>query len=262
MQAQYVGTTVRIANEFTDSGDLVDPTTVTFKLRAPGATTSVDFVYGVAPEVVRDSIGVYRFDYEPLVPGTFVYSWFGDGVSDAGDLGFFEVLAINLMTQRVPAYMSSADLDVRVGAAKVDELFGDLGTGVRDSTTVNTILIEAEDFAATRMIKSWNIEQVNQMAARDETFRGQVAWVALELATERRPEFLAEDGKGRYWMQYLRAKEHFDALAKSKIASPAEVAVGKNKQSGGSLSAAAQPPPAPRFTWAPDKNNPQGSGGF
>lgn len=258
MQAQYVGTTVRIITEFSDSGELLDPTTVSFTLKVPGGAT-LTYVYGTDAEVIRDGAGAYRFEYVPDVAGTFVYIWTGTGDVDAVEPGFFEVLASASL--RTPKYMTSADLDARTGAAKIDELFCDDGSGIRNSVTVNTILVEAEDFAATRMLKAWTIDQINQMAATDETFKAQVAWVAIELASERRSEFLAEDGKGRYWMQYMRAKEHFDALAKSKIASAAETTVGRSKQAGGSLSPTVTPP-MPRFTWAPDKFNPSGHGGF
>ncbi len=261
MQAQYVGTMVRIANVFTDSGVPLDPTTVTFALKIPDDPVVVSYVYGVDPEIIRESAGVYRVDYVPLVPKTFVFTWTGTGAVEAVELGLFEVLPAQSAAIRVPGYMTSADLDARVGAAKIDELFSDDGSGIRDSVTVNTLLIEAEDFAATRMLKSWGIDQVNDMASLDESFRAQVAWVAIELASERRSEFLAEDGKGRYWAQYTRAKEHFDALAKSKIASAAETTVGKSKQTGGGLNPPVQQP-VPRFTWASDKYNPYGRGGF
>ena len=44
-----------------DVGDkAVDPTTVTFMWRTP-AGTETSYVYGVASEVARDAVGVYRF---------------------------------------------------------------------------------------------------------------------------------------------------------------------------------------------------------
>ncbi len=257
MQAQYVGTTVRIVNAFSDSGVPTDPTVIVMTLKLPSGTTTT-YTYGVSPELTRLGTGEYRFEFVPSLAGQYLYVWIGTGAVIAQEPGVFEVLATAI---RTPAYMSSADLDKRVSASKIDELFDDDGDSIRDSIVVAAVLVEAEDFAATRMLKSWTIEQINQMAATDETFRAQVAWVALELATERRSEFLAEDGKGRYWQQYMRAKEHFDALAKSKIASAAEATVGKNKQSGGSLSPTVQQPPG-RFTWAPDKYNPYGKGGY
>jgi hypothetical protein len=260
MQAQAVGTTVRITNVFTDSGELLDPDVVTLTLKAPGAD-AVIYTYGTDIEVIKDGTGEYRFEYVPAIPGTFVYVWSGVGTLDATTPGFFEVLPGAITALRTPKYMTSADLDARIGATKVDELFCDDGSGVRDSVIVNTFLVEAEDFAATRMIRSWAPDQVAQMATYDETFKGQVAWVACELASERRHEFLDNEGKGRYWAQYMRAREHFDLLSKSRISSAAEATIGANKQSGGRLSPTITPP-ASRFLFAPDKNNPTGHGGF
>lgn len=261
MQAQPVGTTVRIVNSFTDSGELLDPDVVTLQLKAPGSDAQT-FVYGTDPEIIKDNVGEYRFEYVPAVAGTFVYVWTGSGADlNAVTPGFFEVTPAAIAALRMPAYMSSVDLDARIGARKVDELFDDDGDMVRDAVTVNTLLVEAEDFAASRMLKGWNIEQINLMAAKDEAFRAQVAWVAIEMASERRSEFLAEDGKGRYWAQYTRAKEYFDAIAKGQVASAAEVTVGTNKQTGGGLSPTITPP-ASRFIFAPDRFNPTGHGGF
>lgn len=261
MQAQYVGTLVRIFNEYSDSGTLIDPTVVRVALRVPDASAPLTFTYGVDAQVQRDSVGLYRFEYEPQVPGTFVYSWFGDGTVNAQSFGFFEVLQSNIMTMRAPSYLTSADLDNRIGAARVDQLFDDDGDGVRDAVVVNAILLEAEDLAAASMLKAYGADGVVLLGRNDETFKGQVAWIAAELASERRGEFVAEDGKGRYWAQYQRAKEYLAALSKAQIKSAGESVAGPSRQAGGTVSPRLQPD-TPRFIFAPDRNAPNGRGGF
>jgi hypothetical protein len=260
MKPAVVGSLIRLQGMFDVDGEAIDPESLVLSLRIPGGDT-LTFVYPTATEITREEEGVYNFDYVPMTAGTYVYSWNASANLEVTSLGVFEVVTDSVLT-RAPKYMTSADLDARIGAAKVDQLFDDDGDSHRDALVVNTILVEAEDFAAARMLKGgWSQDGVEQFAAHDETYRSMVAWVAIELATERRPEFVAEDGKGRYWAQYIRAKEHFDAISKSKLRSPAEGTVGANKQGGGSLSPMVNPP-RPSFVWAPDRHNPNGRGGF
>lgn len=261
MQAQYVGTLVRITNEFSDSGELIDPTLVTLTLKVPNQATPVVYTYGIDAEVMRDEVGVFRFEYEPTVPGTFIYEWFGDGAVNVRQFDFFEVLAGEIQVMRIPDYMTSADLDARAGAATVDMLFDDDGDNQRDPPLVNQILCEAEDFAASMMLKSWNREAIGKLANNDVQFKGHVAWVALQLASERRAVWLSESGEGRYGAQYKRASDHFDRLSKSGLSSQGETTSGANRQSGGSLGPT-NIPGKPTFVFAPDSRAPRGHGGF
>lgn len=263
MQPAVKGTLVRLENVFDIAGVLTDPTSIVFMLKPPGASAvALTYTYPVGGgEIVRDSLGTFHVDYIPTLPGTYVFSWNASGNMEVTNLSILEVVTADITLVRVPDYLSSADLDARAGAARVDLLFDDDGDSQRDPDVLNAIMCEAEDFAASRMLKSWNRAAITTLAAQDITFRGHVAWVALELASERRAEWLAEDGKGRYWAQYLRAKEHFDMLAKSQISSQGEVKAGANAQSGGTLGPTNDPNRA-TFTFAPDARAPRGHGGF
>jgi hypothetical protein len=259
-KAATVGSLVRLEFRADIEGVLTDPTDLQFSLKVPGESAPLTYTLP-AVEIVRDSTGVYHFDYVPLVAGPYVYSWNASGNIEVTNLSFLEVVSADIMTVRVPDYLTSADLDARAGAARVDLLFDDDGDSQRDPEVMNAIMCEAEDYAASRMLKSWKRTAIAVLAAQDITFRGHVAWVALELASERRAEWLAEDGKGRYWAQYQRAKEHFDALAKSQISSQGEVTAGANAQSGGKLGPTNDANRA-TFTFAADARAPRGHGGF
>lgn len=80
------GSTVRVWGYFTDPDSttapvdpetgktLIDPTTVTFKVRSPGGTVTTK-VYGTDAEVVKSSVGVYVYRLNLSEEGTYHYQW-------------------------------------------------------------------------------------------------------------------------------------------------------------------------------------------
>lgn len=261
MQASVVGTLIRLFNEFDLSGVLTDPTTVQFRLRLPNEISpSIAWTYGVDVQVVRDAVGQYHVDYIPTLAGTYALSWDAGGNMEVTNLSFFEATTADLSALRVPQYMTSADLDRRVGAKSIDDLFDDDGDGERDPIPLNAVLCEAEDLAATYLLSGWTADNIVNLGKTDETYRAQVAWVAIELATERRGVFIAEDGKGRYWQQYQRSLKYFDLLSKNRLATVSTTS-GPNLQEN----ARVNPPINPnsdRFVFAPNARSPNGQGGF
>lgn len=72
-----------------DSGALVDPTTVTLKIQTPdGSITPLTFASGY---VVKDSVGVYHYDYLCSSQGNYTYRWEGTGNAIASGQGSFFV---------------------------------------------------------------------------------------------------------------------------------------------------------------------------
>lgn len=162
-------------------------------------------------------------------------------------------------------YLALADLQAKVGAARVLQLFDDDGDGVlgvAELVNVWIVLEEAEGFAYSRMLRAWTQDAVIDLAGADPLFKGHVAWVALELASERRPEFTSPDGKGQFWAQYERAIQFFDALSKNKQRSIGETAGGRAGTAGGNVSPTTTANTAAQFTFAPSRRSPHGHGGF
>lgn len=153
------------------------------------------------------------------------------------------------------------DLELLIGSGKVDELSDDNHDGRRDPLVVEGVMAQAEDFAASYLLKGWSREQIGTMIVEDASLKTQVAWIACEMLAERRPQFLGVDGKGAYWAQYDRAVKYLERLARSRGHSVAEATAGSSAQRGGRvypLRDANQP----SFVFAPSRNNPRGSGGF
>ena len=95
-----------------------------------------------------------------------------------------------------------------------------------------------------------------------ETLAQMAVWIALELASERRPELCASDGKGRYLYQYERAIQYFDLMSKGQLRSIGEGEAGAGANTGGATNPPLDPSDKPRFIFAPDLNSPTGHGGY
>ncbi|MFA5052752.1 MAG: hypothetical protein WC565_01740 [Parcubacteria group bacterium] len=152
------------------------------------------------------------------------------------------------------------DLESIVDVATIDRLFNDKNTAIRDMVLTEQVIQQAETLAESQLLRSWTQQQIVDLAAHDPALRAQAAWLALEAASERRQEFIAADGKGRYWAQYERSMAYFKDLSKSKSQSRGEETAGHGSNAGGSLRPALRPRQARRiFADEPDGS---GHGGF
>jgi hypothetical protein len=93
MNTYDVGDLVRLTGTFTDlTAALADPTTVTLKTRGPfDATSTVVTLAGA--QVVKDSTGVYHYDFAPTEAGVYSYEWIGTGAVATAEPGSFFVRA-------------------------------------------------------------------------------------------------------------------------------------------------------------------------
>lgn len=83
MNIYNVGASRRPKATFTDiDGSLADPSTVVFKAIKPDETL-VTYTYGVDPEVVRESLGVFYLDYLLDQKGLHVVNFIGSGTIQA-----------------------------------------------------------------------------------------------------------------------------------------------------------------------------------
>ena len=165
----------------------------------------------------------------------------------------------------MPDIIAQSDLEAKVGAQKIaqyfdDDLDADLTS---EALVIDTVMDEAEGEYFALMLKGFpSKQQCIDLANADPVLKGHIAWIAIELASERRPEFTAADGKGAYWTQYERARTHFKDVATNKKRSGGEETAGKGKNVGGQV----QPKPpageADSFVFAPSRKAPSGHGGF
>src|SRR5574341_2274511 len=157
-----------------------------------------------------------------------------------------------------PEYLTPGDLEANIGAGEVTRLSDDDGDGIRDSTTLNQVMAEAEGLAASYLLRGFSAQQILLLAANDPYLTSSSAWIACELLSERRGEFIAPDGKGRYWVQYERAIGYCDRLAKAQIKSKGEAVAGENKLAGGSVRPKTLDGKNPTFVFSPDRESPTG----
>lgn len=70
-----IGEVVRLSLRVADlTGLAADPGTVTLKVK-PGSGVVTDYLYGAAPEVVRDGTGIYHADIALTAIGLWAYRW-------------------------------------------------------------------------------------------------------------------------------------------------------------------------------------------
>jgi hypothetical protein len=166
-----------------------------------------------------------------------------------------------------PEFLTLYDLYSKVGQRQVDQYFDDNVDGdVADTDEVqaiNDVLCMAEGEAYARMKRAYaSSDTITELANADPVFKSHVAWIALELASERRPSFMNEDGWGHYRQQYERAIKYLESLSKGRLRAKGEEDVGTTGQVGGTVQPELSSSTTPRFTFAPDKNSPSGHGGF
>jgi hypothetical protein len=160
-------------------------------------------------------------------------------------------------------YLTLQDLYNLAGHSTVLQFFDDDYDGAicDESWSVNAVLRAAEAEAAARLRRGWTVDGITELGTHDLTFRSHVAWVALEMAAERRKEFLSAEGRGPFAFQYERAIQYFEKISKGRLRPYGETEAGTASTVGGTV----QPTVTteePRFIFAPDRDNPTGHGGF
>ncbi len=86
----HKGQMVRISGTYTVAGVATDPTTVTFKVLAPGGTMST-YTYALA-QITKDGVGLYHKDISCSEEGIWHYTTIGTGAVEAVDEQYFEIL--------------------------------------------------------------------------------------------------------------------------------------------------------------------------
>ena len=165
----------------------------------------------------------------------------------------------------MPDILVLQDLNNRIGANRVLKYFDDDRDGsVLDSDpAVVAILDEAEGEAFSRMLRAYgNAQAIIDLADNDPVFKGHIAWVACELASERNTEFTDSDGWGAFKAQYERALAYFENLSKGRQRSRGEAVAGKNNNVGGNVKPAPPAATEGNFVFAPSTKAPTGHGGF
>jgi hypothetical protein len=91
MNRYELGNVITISAEFTDgdTGDFVDPTTLTADVKDPlGVTTNYIVTSG---QIVRDELGKFSLDLEPDIRGVWTYKFIGTGANKGSKEGAFSV---------------------------------------------------------------------------------------------------------------------------------------------------------------------------
>lgn len=167
-------------------------------------------------------------------------------------------------------FLTIDDLYSRVGAQKVNGYFDDANNGVLsdDSAAIDDVLCAAEGEYFSRMLKAypgdWTDSEsgIRVLVENDRALKMHVAWIALEFAAERRPEFCDEEGWGPYKIQYERALKYIENVAKAIQATPGSQEAGDGANVGGMIQPSPPQGTKDQFIFAPSRDSKYGHGGF
>lgn len=172
-----------------------------------------------------------------------------------------------------PAVLTLADMYARCPANTIRGYFDDSNDGslTDENSMVMDVLASAEGELYSRVARAWPgtlmtdpNSPIRLLILNDPTLRMHLAWIACELASERRIEFTDKDGWGAFRAQYERAIIYIENLSKGILKSPGEAIVGPNGTSGGYVSGTQSGNgwEDPDFVFAPSRYSPGGHGGF
>lgn len=163
-----------------------------------------------------------------------------------------------------PVLLTLQDLFNRIGAQRTAQYFDDANDGsvLATDPNVESILNSAEGQMFSIMLKTMGRDGIILVIQNDEFLKEQLAWIACELAAERKPELTQNEGRGAHWVQYQRALTTFRDFSKGQTRSQGEAQGGTPSSVGGRLQP--KPPAATenQFEFAPSRNLPGGKGGF
>lgn len=166
-------------------------------------------------------------------------------------------------------FLTIGDLYSRVGQTRIDSYFDDSYNGslTEENDQVVEVLRTAEGLAYSRLMRAWPGNPadigsgVRVLIENDTMLKVMISWIAVELAAERKTEFVDAQGNGPYKAMYDRALGYLDNLAKGLVSSPGQAVAGQNQQSGGYVT----PEYAgvgTTFVFAASRDRPGGPGGF
>lgn len=151
-------------------------------------------------------------------------------------------------------FTSQADLEKRITAPRVAQLFDDDGDGAPDAAIVTQFENEADQYVRVFLeSKGFTRQQLN-LIATNEDLRGAAADIFAGLGGERKTEWLNDAGKGLFEARFQRGKEMLRMLASGELRI---MDAGVKPNITGRLTA-----PDPVYVIAPSAKNPKGSGGF
>lgn len=156
------------------------------------------------------------------------------------------------------AWMNRSDVDAAIGAANVNRLCSDDGSGRVNTTTLNTMLAKAEQKVCSLLLRAYTTEEIVEIMNSDQFARSSCADIASEYMSRRKGDFASEDGTGRYYGPFKEAVKYFENMSHGRDNTATPVT---NAQQGGQVS-----PPTnggQPFVFAPDtRARFPGRGGF
>jgi hypothetical protein len=172
----------------------------------------------------------------------------------------------------IPVRLTIQDMYARIGARRVNGYFDDTHNGEvgdeDETNAVNDVLCAAEGMFFSYALRNWTGNPLDLGSAaiklidNDALLKMHIAWMACQLAAERRTEFTDTEGNGPYKAQYERATKYMDNISKGIMRSVGESEAGLGANTGGNLQPLDENGNTEAFTFAASRDRPGGPGGF
>jgi hypothetical protein len=160
----------------------------------------------------------------------------------------------------VPALITQAELERKIGPQNLAQLTSDDGSDVADATIVDEIIEEASDRAIGLLWSGFPAEQrIIDLVTADRAVKGAILDIAAELAGMRRSVLQTAEGKTPYSGWAARGEKRLAEVASGKRRARGEAEVGKNDRLGTRVNQASPPR---RTVFASTSDDPVGPGGF
>lgn len=114
-------------------------------------------------------------------------------------------------------FTDQSDLEKRIGASRVAQLFDDDGDGDPDAAILDQFVAEADTWVFVYCESKGMTRPQLELVATNETLRGAASDICLGMAGERKTEWLNERGEGQYEKRKQAGKEMLKMLVTGEL---------------------------------------------
>lgn len=116
----------------------------------------------------------------------------------------------------VPLLIEVSDLEAVIGPARVAQLFTNDGSGKARAEQQRRLLQDASDTASRYLGPGWTVDELVAIVRSDGGVRRLIAWIAVGMSAEGRPEFADQQGRFLFAAPYGRAIEDLTAMGTAR----------------------------------------------
>ena len=126
----------------------------------------------------------------------------------------------------IPPLIAQQHIEARIGPVRLKQLCDLIGWGKAPAAVVADIIQAASRKAVNLMMPGFKEDEAVKILETDEWYQTQIAWIAIGLAAQGRPEFVVAQGRFRFADACKEAKKEIEDLGRKRDRSASEEANG------------------------------------